>query len=119
MYYGFNFGNWKYGNKSFFLCKKRCKIVPDIIFGNGADTFVKAANNAAKTGGKTTARTVWDAVKAGGSAVKNAHKTSFFSRFWKSLKTTPSKIKGQTLAGARLAKAAGKKSSYGWYKRFL
>ena len=32
--------------KAFSYAKKGVKIVPDIIFGNGADTFVKAANNA-------------------------------------------------------------------------
>lgn len=105
--------------KAFSYAKKGVKIVPDIIFGDGADTFVKAANNAAKAGGKTTLRTIWNAVKAGGSAVKNSHKTSFFSRFWKSLKTTPSKIKGQTLAGARLAKAAGKNQVLGGVKGFF
>lgn len=100
--------------KVFTYGKAAAKAAPSIIFGNGANTFVSAANTALKTSTRASlGGTLWSAVKAGGKAVNASTVAS--GGLWKTITGTLSKagtgaLKGWSLGGkaAKYAVATGK-----------
>ncbi len=106
--------------KVFTYGKAAAKAAPSIIFGNGASTFVNAANTALKT--STSAGlggTLWSAVKAGGKAVNAGTVAS--GGFWKTITSTISKAtsgaaKGWSL-GSKAAKYAAASGKAGFFTK--
>lgn len=108
--------------------KRAVKAAPDVIFGKGADTFVRSTATGVKDAIKANGSlrsSVWSGLKTGGRALEssiaqNAVKNGgFFKQAWNSLKSLPSTIFGSTKAGVRAAKMAGKSSLGGGIKGFF
>ncbi len=90
------------------------KVSPDIIFGKGADTFVKAAGKVTKGAGESWLTAMGRAVKEGGKAVESsvaatkAVKGGFFKQAFGSLRNTPKVIRQSIKDGAAASKGLGK-----------
>lgn len=117
-----------YGAKAINYGTRAVKVAPDVIFGKGADVFVKSAGQAARQavkGNKSWATSLFEGVKGGGKALeasiaKNAlTKGGFFKQALTSLKSLPSTITTMTKAGSRAARIAGKSQVLGGVKGFF
>lgn len=119
---------FNYGAKAINYGTRAIKVAPDVIFGKGADVFVRSAGQAAREavkGNKSWASSIWTGIKKGGTALETtiaknaATKGGFFKQALQSLKTLPSTITSTTKAGARAARIAGKSSVLGGVKGFF
>jgi hypothetical protein len=68
------------------------KASPYIIFGKGADEFVRAAGTVSKAANESWITAAMKAIKAGGKAVEATKKGNIFVEGWKALKSTPRTI---------------------------
>ena len=108
-----------YGTKAVKYGIKGAKTAPNIIFGNGADAFVKGAKGVSKTAGKSWISAGWEALKAGGKAAQASAKGNVFKTMLSEIKTIPKVLFNYTKAGVRLAGKKGTSKLAGGAKGFF
>ena len=104
--------------------KSGMKTIPSIIFEDGAEKLVRGTRDVFVSGIKNNQsikKSLWQGIK---DSSKNLAKEvaikgkdgSFFSRLWKSIKSSPADIAAETKNGAKIAKEAGKSQIIGGAK---
>lgn len=108
-----------YGVKGAKYVWRGAKASPNIIFGKGADAFVKGAKTVSKAPGESLLGTIWKGIKTGGKAAEASAKGFTFKAMMGQLKSLPKTIAGYTKAGVKLAGKKGTSKILGGAKGFF